>query len=127
MRYTVSQLATLAGVSPRTLRHYDNIGLLRPSRDDASGYRLYGAAEIGRLRVIRMLSRAGYSQMAILRMMLHLDASSGADLRQALDTPRPDEDVQTAADRWLSSLEQQEERAASLIAQIEAMIQRRDG
>jgi len=74
-----------------------------------------------------MLSRAGYSQMAILRMMLHLDASTGADLRQALDTPRPDEDVHTAADRWLSSLEQQEERAASLIAQLEAMIQRRDG
>ena len=53
-----------------------------------------------RLRVIRMLLRAGYSMMAILRMLLQLDR--GADPRQALDTPHPDEDVYTAADRWLS-------------------------
>ena len=38
-----------------------------------NGYRQYGAVEIGRLRVIRMLVRAGYSMMAILRMMLELD------------------------------------------------------
>ncbi|NLF15103.1 MAG: MerR family transcriptional regulator [Anaerolineaceae bacterium] len=124
---TIGQAARLLGVSVDALRNWERNGLAHIPRDPHSGYRLYGAAEIGRLRVIRMLSRAGYSQMAILRMMLHLDASSGADLRQALDTPRPDEDVQTAADRWLSSLEQQEERAASLIAQLEAMIQRRDG
>jgi DNA-binding transcriptional MerR regulator len=91
-------------------------------RDPDNGYRLYGAAEIGRLRVIRMLNLAGYSQMAILRMMLHLDHSGAGDLRQVLDTPRPDEDVYTAADRWLSTLAEQEQRALDLIAQVEAMI-----
>jgi DNA-binding transcriptional MerR regulator len=89
-------------------------------RDPHNGYRLYGAAEIGRLRVIRMLLRAGYSMMAILRMLLQLDR--GADPRQALDTPHPDEDVYTAADRWLSSLAEQEQRASSIIAQLEKMI-----
>jgi len=124
---TIGQAARLLGVTADALRTWERNGLASIPRHPHSGYRLYGAAEIGRLRVIRMLSRAGYSQMAILRMMLQLDGSTGVDLRQALDTPRPDEDVHIAADRWLSSLEQQEERAASLIAQLEAMIQRRKG
>ena len=68
-----------------------------------------------------MLLRAGYSMMAILRMLLQLD--QGADPRQALDTPHPDEDVYTAADRWLSSLAEQEQRASNIIAQLEHMIE----
>ncbi len=124
---TIGPAAHLLGVTADALRTWERNGLVRIPRQPHSGYRLYGAAEVGRLRVVRMLSRAGYSQMAILRMMLHLDASSGTGLREALDTPRPDEDVHIAADRWLSSLEQQEERAASLIGQLEAMIQQREG
>ncbi|MGZ2386942.1 DNA-binding transcriptional MerR regulator [Staphylococcus saprophyticus] len=37
MEYTVSQLAKLSGVSPRTLRYYDQIGLLKPDRINSSG------------------------------------------------------------------------------------------
>jgi DNA-binding transcriptional MerR regulator len=124
---TIGQAAALLGVTADALRTWERNGLARIPRHPHSGYRLYGAAEIGRLRVIRMLSRAGYSQMAILRMMLHLDASAGTGLRQALDTPGPDEDVHVAADRWLSSLAQQEERAADLIDQLEAMIRLQKG
>ena len=40
MEYTVKQLAELAGVSARTLRYYDQIGLLRPSGTTEAGYRL---------------------------------------------------------------------------------------
>jgi glutathione S-transferase len=78
---------------------------------------------MGRLRVIRMLSRAGYSTMAILRMLLHLDQGKGGDLRQVLDTSRPDEDVYSAADRWLSTLAEQENRARQMVRQLEEMIQ----
>ena len=46
------------------------------------------AREINRLRVIRVLRSAGYSVMAILRMLNHLDRG-GRDLRYALDTPHP--------------------------------------
>lgn len=42
MEYTVKKLARLAGVSARTLRYYDQIGLLSPSRVSSSGYRIYG-------------------------------------------------------------------------------------
>ena len=40
--YTVKQLSKLAGVTPRTLHHYDAIGLLKPSQVGANGYRYYG-------------------------------------------------------------------------------------
>lgn len=52
MEYTVRKLAQLAGVSPRTLRYYDKIGILRPARINSSGYRLYGEAEVDRLQQI---------------------------------------------------------------------------
>ncbi|HHW98678.1 MAG TPA: MerR family transcriptional regulator [Firmicutes bacterium] len=52
MEYTVQRLASLAGVSTRTLRYYDEIGLLKPARINSSGYRIYGTAEVDRLQQI---------------------------------------------------------------------------
>ena len=49
MEYAVHALARLSGVSARTLRYYDQIGLLRPARVSAGGYRIYGAREVDRL------------------------------------------------------------------------------
>jgi DNA-binding transcriptional MerR regulator len=117
----IGQAADFLDVTADQLRNWERNGLIEVPRDPNNGYRLYGAVELGRLRVIRMLLRAGYSMMAILRMLLQLDR--GADPRRALDTPHPDEDVYTAADRWLSSLAEQEQRASSIIAQLERMIE----
>ena len=50
--YTVQQLADLAGVSVRTLHHYDQIGLLKPSARSAAGYRLYGTENLLRLQQV---------------------------------------------------------------------------
>ena len=52
MTYTVQQLAKLAGITPRTLHHYDAIGLLKPARIKSNGYRQYEAAELLRLQQI---------------------------------------------------------------------------
>lgn len=52
MPYTISQLATLAGITPRTLRHYDAIGLLCPAYTQKNGYRMYGHAELLQLQQI---------------------------------------------------------------------------
>ena len=52
MEYTIQKLAELAGVTTRTLRWYDQIGLLKPSRVAESGYRYYGRAEVDRLQDI---------------------------------------------------------------------------
>lgn len=50
--FTVKQLAKLAGVTPRTLHHYDEIGLLKPSRVGDNGYRYYGDESVLRLQQI---------------------------------------------------------------------------
>ncbi len=50
--FTVKQLSKLAGITPRTLHHYDDIGLLKPSRIGANGYRYYGEDAVLRLQQI---------------------------------------------------------------------------
>ncbi|MEW5720146.1 MAG: MerR family transcriptional regulator, partial [Chloroflexota bacterium] len=57
----IGAAARTLGVTIDVLRNCERNGLLRVPRDEQSGYRLYGAAEISRLRVIRMLQSAGYS------------------------------------------------------------------
>lgn len=52
MEYTINKLAKLAGVSTRTLRYYDELGLLSPARISSNGYRIYGQKEIDRLQQI---------------------------------------------------------------------------
>lgn len=52
MEYTVQALAELSGVTPRTLRWYDRIGLLKPGRVGENGYRYYGPAQVDRLQDI---------------------------------------------------------------------------
>ena len=121
----IKEAAQLLGVTSDMLRNWERNGLLKVPRDPHSRYRCYGAAELDRVRVIRTLSRAGYSNMAILRMLRRLDAGERHNLREALDTPDPHEDVFTAADHWLSSLQSQEQRAKDMIAQLEAMIGKR--
>jgi hypothetical protein len=71
-----------------------------------------------------VLRQAGYSMMAILRMLLRLDRGEAGELRQALDTPGSEEDIQGAADQWLTTLSMCEERTQDLIARLEDMIRR---
>lgn len=121
----IGQVARLLGITIDVLRNWERNGLITVPRSASNWYRSYGPAEISRLRVIRMLNRAGYSQMAILRMLLQFDRGVTTDLRHLLDTPAPDEDIYTASDRWLSTLADQEQLALRLIALIEEVIKTR--
>lgn len=57
---TVGRVAELAGVSVRTLHHYDDIGLVRPSARTAAGYRAYSAGDVERLREVLAYRRLGF-------------------------------------------------------------------
>lgn len=60
--FTIGDFARYGRVSPRMLRHYDAIGLLTPDRTDpATGYRLYGAAQLARLNRIIALKELGFT------------------------------------------------------------------
>jgi DNA-binding transcriptional MerR regulator len=125
-RCWIGEAACRLRVTRDVLRNWERNGLLRVPRDSRNGYRIYGQAELGRLRVIRMLRQAGYSMMAILRMVLVLDGLYGEDplrLRQALDTPRADEAywIPAAADRWLSWLAEEEARTVQAIEMLDEM------
>lgn len=61
MEYTVQRLGRLAGISTRTLRYYDEIGILKPARINSSGYRIYGQAEVDRLQQILFYRELGIS------------------------------------------------------------------
>ncbi|NSL53218.1 MerR family transcriptional regulator [Calidifontibacillus erzurumensis] len=61
MEYTVQKLAALAGISTRTLRYYDEIGLLKPARINSSGYRIYGKEEVDKLQQILFYRELGIS------------------------------------------------------------------
>ncbi|QJW83354.1 MerR family transcriptional regulator [Ramlibacter terrae] len=55
MHLKVGELARSTGLTVRTLHHYDEIGLLKPSGRSESGYRLYAEADVARLHAIRAL------------------------------------------------------------------------
>lgn len=59
MEYTVQKLGQIAGISTRTLRYYDEIGILKPARVNSSGYRIYGQAEVDRLQHILFYRELG--------------------------------------------------------------------
>lgn len=83
-RYTVKQLATLSGVSVRTLHHYDAIGLLAPAYVGGNGYRYYERAQLLRLQQILFYRQLDMSLVEITRT---LDAPD-FDLVSALRTHR---------------------------------------
>lgn len=61
MEYTVQKLARLAGISTRTIRYYDEIGILKPARINSSGYRIYGQNEVDTLQQILFYKELGIS------------------------------------------------------------------
>ncbi len=69
MEYTVKLLADLAGITPRTLRWYDKMGLLKPARVTEAGYRIYGPREVDRLQDILFYRELGLELSAIRRIL----------------------------------------------------------
>jgi DNA-binding transcriptional MerR regulator len=121
----IGEVAEYLNVTSDMLRNWERNGLIYVPRNPKNGYRIYGAKEISRLRVIRVLRRSRYSMMAILRMLLQLDGGEREGLRLALDTPRSDEDIGHATDKWLTTLEAIEPCVQDAIAQLEMMLKKR--
>lgn len=71
--YSIQELSKLAGVSTRTLRYYDEIGLLRPARSSSSGYRLYGTQEVDQLQMILFYRALDFELRAIARILKEPD------------------------------------------------------
>ncbi|MCX4447544.1 MerR family transcriptional regulator [Streptomyces sp. NPDC058369] len=106
--FTIGDFARYGRVSARMLRHYDEIGLLRPDRTDPStGYRYYGAAQLARLNRIIALKDLGFTLQQV-RAVLD-DAVGPEELRGMLRLRRTELEAAMAA-------------AAARLAQVEARL-----
>jgi DNA-binding transcriptional MerR regulator len=119
---TIGKAAKRLNVSVDMLRNWERNGLITVPRETKSGYRLYGMREFGRIRVIRSLLQAGYSLMAILRMLQAYDAGQSEKLELPLEESA-NEYIEVIADHWLSSLIELEDRAQAIIHQIKKLIE----
>ncbi len=105
MEYSIHELAQLAGITARTLRWYDQTGLLKPGRTGENGYRYYGEAQVKRLQEILYYRALGVGL---------------AEIKACLDAPAYD---RLAALRGhLSALERERERVNRLIQSVEESI-----
>ena len=105
MEYSIQELSRLSGVTTRTLRWYDQIGLLKPSRVAESGYRYYGGAEVDRLQDIL------YYRALVVEL---------ARIKECLDDPSFDR--LAALRNHLAALEAERERLEQLIRSVKDTI-----
>ena len=105
MEYSIQALSRLSGVTTRTLRWYDQIGLLKPSRVAESGYRYYGRAEVDRLQDILYYRALGVEL---------------ARIKKCLDDPSFDR--LAALRNHLAALEAEQERLEQLIRSVKDTI-----
>jgi DNA-binding transcriptional MerR regulator len=110
MSYTVHEVARMAGVSVRTLHHYDDIGLLEPSGRSEAGYRLYDEGDLFRL------------QQILFYRELELPLAA---IRDELSRPDFDPVIALAGHRRL--LQEKAERIARLLSTIDKTIARLGG
>lgn len=81
---TVHEVSELAGVSVRTLQHYDNIGLLRPAQRTEAGYRLYDEAALERLQQILLFRELEFPLKEIKRIVEAPDFDKARALDQQI-------------------------------------------
>lgn len=110
MEYTVNKLAEISGVTTRTLRYYDEIGLLKPARISSSGYRIYGRLEVNLLQQILFYRELEVSLDEIKAIM----TSETFDARKALTEHH-------------EKLLEKRERLERLIANVEKTILESEG
>ena len=87
MEYSIQELARLSGVTTRTLRWYDQIGLLKPGRVAENGYRRYGPAQVDRLQDILYYRALGVELAQIRACLDDPDFDRLAALRGHLARP----------------------------------------
>jgi len=78
----VGEVAALAGITVRTLHHYDRIGLLTPSQRSATGYRRYTPADLDRLHRVLVYRELGFSLEEVATLLDAPEADPAAHLRR---------------------------------------------
>jgi len=116
----VGEVAERLEVSPRTVKYYEELGLVEPEERSTGGFRLYGRREIERLERILRMKSIGYSLAAIRELLAVRDMAQEADrvtvLRTATEHLRERE--REASERMLK-IREDLRRAESLREELE--------
>ncbi len=73
----IGEAAERAGLSIRTLRHYEEAGVVTPSARSEGGFRLYTGGDISRLRLVRQMKPLGFTLEEMRELLTVLDALDG--------------------------------------------------
>lgn len=103
INFHIKEAAQSAGVRPSALRFWEEQGLLQPTRDKTSGYRLYDAEQVRNVQIITLLRKANYDMGAIHTVLTQLTVGSP---EQAL----------IAAENRLKDLAEESRRCVAAIA-----------
>ena len=117
------EAADVLEVTIDTLRNWELNGLLRIKRMQ-NGYRVYTDEDLQKLKIIRTLRCANYSLASILRMMRALSHDPEVNIRQIINTPKADDDIISACDHLLSSLDDAEKKAMDIRKRLSVMKER---
>jgi DNA-binding transcriptional MerR regulator len=113
---TIHEAAATTGWSPRMLRYVERVGLVEPARSSA-GYRLYGPAELQRLRTLRELLDEHDIGLSDLAFALRLRRDG--DLREATDSwlsAEATQPVDVPTDDWLRFEREKHQRLLAALA-----------
>lgn len=114
------ETAEYLDVTIDALRNWELNGLLKVKRK-SNGYRIYSSDDIERLRIIRALRCANYSLASILRMLNALSVNPDINIKNVIGMPEKDENIITACDKLLFSLNDGTENALFMENTLENM------
>lgn len=103
----IGELAARFRLNPRTIRYYESVGLLPPPRRTPSGYRLYGEADVARLRFILRAKQVGFRLREIAEVLRIHDGGQ-----------RPCDHVRRWIDRTLEEVDRQRAALRSFRAEL---------
>ena len=72
----IGDLAAKAGVTPRTIRYYEELGIVEPEERTAGGFRLYSEAQLRRLQIVQSLKELGF-ELEHIRVFFNLKHGNG--------------------------------------------------
>jgi DNA-binding transcriptional MerR regulator len=118
----IGELADRAEMSLRTIRHYDEVGLLTPSGRSEGGFRLYTDADFSRLMVIRRMKPLGFSLDEMAELLRVVDAL-GADGAGAEGAGGAADDTRARLDAFIADAVERRARLERQLAMADEFLE----
>jgi len=118
----IGELAEKTGLSLRTIRHYDEVGLLKPTGRTEGGFRLYTPNDVTRLMLIRRMKPLGFPLEEMTDLLRVIDALRSTNISAAIEPDVRSEldDYIAEADRRRAKLQEHLDMADEFLALLRA-------